>query len=165
MIVGVMAWGKLSLLVCLIGNSALLAAQHPERPSPDPFLGEWRLNKAKTPDAPPAAPVVIMIEAAGIDTYKFTFTLRDPQGQTSKEEYVRTFDGKPRPVPNDPTSTRTFQRLDARTLKMTSQQQDGKRTATHTYTAAADGKSLSDQYRRTNQDAIAFTHTARYERK
>jgi hypothetical protein len=144
--------------------SALLSALPPSwAQSPDPHVGAWKLE---TRDAPPAAPVEIRIAAAGAaNNYEFALTTRNADGQLATEKYVRAFDGKPRPAPNDAATTRVFERVEARTLRMASRRNDGQRSSTHTYTVSQDGKTLTDRYERRDPDGSKFENTASYARQ
>lgn len=61
------------------------------------------------------------------------------EAEVITEEYPRRFDGKTRLAANDPLRTRTFERIDGRTLKMTTRHKANGKTATVQYLHCRNG--------------------------
>ena len=110
--------------------------------TPDPHIGSWKLNPAKSKYDPGPAPksgtTKWEMVAAGI---KVTAEDVQADGTTRHWETTTNYDGKDYPVtgnsPNGDTVART--RVDARTIQSVSKK-GGKVTVTQTSVVAPDGK-------------------------
>jgi hypothetical protein len=114
--------------------------------SPDPWIGTWKVNLAKSTYSPgpkPTTPPTVKIEAAagGIKT---TIDATDAQGATIHTESVAKFDGQDVPVKGAPVpnTTTALKRIDGRTFEATGKI-DGKPTTTTRVTISADGKTMT----------------------
>ena len=114
--------------------------------SPDPSIGTWKVNLAKSTYSPGPKPTVagtVKVEpsAGGLKT---TMTERNAQGQPIHTETVGTFDGKDNPVKGAqaPNTTTAYKRIDGRTFDAIGKV-DGKPTVTTRVAVAADGKTMT----------------------
>lgn len=112
--------------------------------APDPWIGTWKLNLAKSKYVPAdLAPKsqTVKQEAMG-GGFKATVDGVDAQGKTTHAENMTMFDGKSSEVKGAPdaNTTRVYRRIDARTYEYV-QSVAGKVTTTSRTVVAADGKS------------------------
>ncbi len=110
--------------------------------SPNPFLGTWKLNVAKSTYAGP-------IPKSGIATYapdaqgvvKNSGEFVDAQGQTYKYTFTHIYDGKTHPVTGFPLFNEVaYTRLNANTVDWV-RSKDGKAVVTGSLVLADDAKS------------------------
>ena len=114
--------------------------------APDPWIGTWKVNLAKSTFNPGPKPTVagtIKTEASagGIKT---TIDGVNAQGQPTRTDTVAKFDGKDNPVEGAPVpnSTTALMRIDGRTFEATGKV-DGKVTVVTRVAISADGKTLT----------------------
>ena len=129
-------------VVTLVAFSTAAQAQ-----SPDPWVGTWKVNLAKSTFSPGPKPTVagtVKVEAVADGRMKTTIDGTNPQGQPTHTETLGTFDGKDNPVTGAPApkTTTAYKRIDARTFEATGKV-DGKPTVTTRVTISADGKTLT----------------------
>ena len=135
------------IAVVFVALAALLALSSAARSqSPDPWIGTWKVNLAKSTYDPGPKPTVagtVKIEPSGGDL-KTTIDGRNPQGQPTHTETVGTFDGKDNPVKGAPApnTTTAYKRIDGRTFEAMGKV-DGKPTVTTRVAISADGKTLT----------------------
>ncbi len=127
--------------VTMISAAVLAVALLANAQSKDPFVGNWRLNVAKSTYSPGPAPksITTTYEAAG-QGYKVSVKNESASGAT-QYSYTTNLDGKDSPVTgNNPNADMlAVRRIDARTLEMVSKK-GGKITTTQRNVASADGK-------------------------
>jgi len=106
--------------------------------SPDPLVGTWKLNVAKS--KAPFKSGTSTIEAVG-EGIKFTVDLEGNDGTKHHWAFTGNYDGKDVPATGSSPygDTVAVTRVDARTIRIVSKQ-GGKVTTTHTITVSADGK-------------------------
>ena len=124
----------LTLALCSFAVAVGVAA-------PDPNLGTWKLNAAKSKIPPGAAKNdTVVYEAVG-DNVKITVDGTDGAGKPTHNEWTGKFDGKNHPLTGDPTAdARSYTRVDDRTLTFANSKA-GKAFLTGRVTVSADGKS------------------------
>lgn len=135
------------IAVVFVALAALLAASSTARAqSPDPWIGTWKANLAKSTYSPGPKPAVAgtvkMEPSAG--GFKTTIDGSNPQGQPTHTETVGMFDGKDNPVTGAPApnTTTAYKRIDGRTFEALGKV-DGKPTITTRVVISADGKTLT----------------------
>jgi len=129
-------------VVTLVAFSSAGQAQ-----SPDPWIGTWKVNLAKSTYSPGPKPTVagtVKVEAVAGGGMKTTIDGTNPQGQPTHTETIGTFDSKDNPVKGAaaPKTTTAYKRIDARTFEAMGKV-DGKPTVTTRVTISADGKTLT----------------------
>ena len=111
--------------------------------APDPWMGTWKLNIAKStysPGPPPMTPIVSSWESLGGGQFKQSQDGVDAKGQKVHNEVVLRFDGADYPFTGtlQPT-TRSYKRIDARSFEYVVKV-NGKVTSTNLVVVAPDGK-------------------------
>jgi hypothetical protein len=108
----------------------------------DPFVGNWRLNAAKSKYTPGPAPksITSTYEAAG-KGYKVSVKNEPASGPVQQYSYTTNLDGKDTPVTgNNPNADMVaVKRIDATTLEIVNKK-GGKVTTTQRNVVSADGK-------------------------
>ena len=136
------------IAVVVVGLAALLVVSSTAlAQSPDPWVGTWKINLAKSTYSPGPKPTVaatVKMEpsAGGLKT---TIDGVNPQGQPTHTETVGAFDdGKDNPVKGAqaPKTTTALKRIDGRTFEAMGKV-DGKPTVTTRVAISADGKTLT----------------------
>jgi hypothetical protein len=133
--------------VVLVALTALLAVSSMARAqSPDPWIGTWKVNLAKSTYKPGPKPTVagtVKMEPSAGDL-KTTIDASNPQGQPIHTETVGKFDGKDNPVTGAPApnTTTAYKRINGRTFEALGKV-DGKPTVTTRVVISADGKTLT----------------------
>jgi hypothetical protein len=111
--------------------------------SPDPLVGTWKVNVAKStysPDPPPKSSTSIWEDVGG-GQLKNTVDTVDAKGQPTHTEIIVSFDGKDLPVKGAAVpTTRAYKRIDSRTFEFVTKV-EGKVTTTNRSVASAEGKS------------------------
>jgi hypothetical protein len=125
------------LAIGLFALTSLASAQ-----SKDPFVGNWRMNVAKSKYTPGPAPksITSTYEAAG-KGYKVSVKNEPASGAVQQYSYTSNLDGADAPVTgNNPNAdTIAVKRIDANTLELVSKK-GGKVTTTQRNVVSADGK-------------------------
>jgi hypothetical protein len=121
-----------TILVGLVSSTAL--AQ-----SPDPLVGTWKLNAAKSTGLSYKSGTS-KIEAAGARV-KFTVELVGTDGSVNKWAFTANYDGKDNPVTGKSPygDAVAVERVDPKTIRLTSKL-GGKVMTTQTIVVSADGK-------------------------
>jgi len=135
------------IALVFVALAALLAAgSMAQAQSPDPWIGTWKVNLAKSSYSPGPKPTVaatVKMEpsAGGLKT---TIDATTPQGQPVHTENVGKFDGKDNPVTGAlaPNTTTAIKRISGRTFEALGKV-DGKPTINTRVVVSADGKSLT----------------------
>ena len=113
---------------------------------PDPFVGTWTLNAAKSEfdpnHRPTEATMVFELDPQGHYLMKAEGT--DAKGETVAEP-PSTFipDGKAHPIPGLPGLTAVSTRPDRNTIQGEARREDGSVVGGGTYVVSSDGKSLT----------------------
>ena len=137
-----------------------LAAQ-----APDPAVGKWTLNVAKSKFSPGPAPksTTATISTAGA-AYKVVVDGVAPDGAKLHWEYSANFDGKPHPVTGNPDGDMVVaKRVNATTVE-TSYTLKGKATTSNSRVVAADGKTMTVTSTGTNAQGQKINNVQVFER-
>jgi hypothetical protein len=147
----------LTLALCLVGISVAVAD--------DANMGTWKLNEAKsTFPAGATKNSTVVYEVAG-DDFKVTVDGTDKDGKAVHNEWTGKFDGKDYPLTGDPTmNTRSYERIDARTLKLTGKK-DGKVVSTGRIAVSANGKTRTVKLTATDSTGKKLESTAVYDKQ
>jgi len=142
-----------------IVSGALLAAQ-----SPDPLIGTWKLNVAKSKGSPLKSGSTI-VEAAG-KGLKFSVEFVAADGTVSKWGFTANLDGKDVPITgNSPYGdSASLARVGANTTTITSKQ-GGKVTVTSTIVVAADRKTRTTTTKGTDVKGQTVDSVSVYEKQ
>lgn len=115
--------------------------------SPEPWMGTWKVNLAKSTYSPGPKPTVaatVKMEPSG-GGFKTTIDgVTAPEGQRVHTETAGQFDGKDYPVKGAlaPNTTAAFKRIDGRTFEIQGKV-DGKPTVLTRVVVSADGKTIT----------------------
>jgi hypothetical protein len=131
-------FARLTLLLSGVFLFAVLATAQ----SKDPFVGNWRLNVAKSKYTPGPVPksTTSTYEAAG-KGYKVSVRSEPATGPVQVWSYTTNLDGKDSPITgNNPNAdTVVVTRIDTNTLELVNKK-GGKTTTTQRNVVSADGK-------------------------
>ena len=148
----------------VIAAAAVIVAQ-----SPDPWIGTWRLNVAKSTYSPAnLAPKSQTVTQTALPGGGMRSVLEgvDAQGGMTRTDVTTMFDGKPSEVKGAPdaNTTRVYRRIDARTYEYV-QSVAGKLTTRVRTVVAADGKTRTITTTGTNPQGIIVKNVAFYEKQ
>ena len=118
---------------------------------PDPRIGTWKLDVAKSKYSPGPAPKsgTVTFSAAG-QGVKAAIEIVGPDGSKAQWGYTANFDGKPYPVTGNPDGDMVVvKRVNANTVE-TSYTLKGKPTSVNTGVVSADGKTFTVTTKGTN---------------
>ena len=147
----------LTLLLCLFGSSACLAA--------DANMGTWKLNEAKSSLVPGAAKNRMVVYAPAGDAIKVTVDGTTADGKPLHNEWTGKFDGKDYPVTGDPTQdARAYRKIDDRTVEI-DVKKGGKMLVTGRIVISADGKSRTITTSGTDASGKKFTSSGFYDKQ
>jgi hypothetical protein len=154
-------WAQIGILVGVVG-----ALPTPTVAKPDPFVGTWILNVAKSTFSPGPAPKnQSAVYAAVAGGYRVTATGIDGAGKPIKTDYTAKFDGKDYPVTgNADYDAVTLKRADAHTIEFI-RKKAGKVVQTGTIVVSTDGKTRTVTVDGTNTDGIKVHNVSVYDRK
>ncbi len=134
--------------------------------APDPWIGTWVLNVAKSKYSPGPAPKsnTIRIEASD-GRIKYTTDGVGAEGQATHTEFTVKFDGKPYPVTGNPdVDTYAARRLGARRYELVARK-GGKVTTTSRIVVSADGKTRTVTATGKNPQGQAVNNTIVYDKQ
>ena len=133
--------------------------------TPDPRLGSWKLNVAKSKYSPGPAPKsgTVTFSAAGEGVNAVVDTV-GPDGSKTQWEYTANFDGKPYPVKGNPDGDMVVaKRVNPNTVE-TSYTLTGKPTTINTGVVSADGKTFTVTTKGTNAQGQKLDHVQVFEK-
>ena len=139
------------LMPALLVVTLAIAASSITAQTPDPLIGTWKLNVAKSTASPgPASKSSTAVFAAAGTGLKVTIDGVTGTGDKVHQEYTAQYDGKDVPMTGSPDGdmiamSRTSARVTTSTYKL-----KGKVTLTNTRTVSADGKTLTVTQKGTN---------------
>jgi hypothetical protein len=133
-------------LVFVAFTALLVVGSNGRAQSPEPWMGTWKVNLAKSTYSPGPKPTVaamVKMEPSG-SGFKTTIDAVNAQGQTVHTESVAMFDGKDNPVKGAlaPNTTVAFKRIDGRTFEVQGKV-DGKPTVHTRVAVSADGTTIT----------------------
>jgi hypothetical protein len=151
--------GTLALGALLAISSAVIAAD-----APDPVIGTWKLNTAKSTGAtlPKSETRTYAASAGGI---VLTWKRVGADGEESSVETTYKYDGKDYPVTGSPDfDALSVKRVDANTVD-SQQKRMGKTVGTTKRTVSKDGKTLTLVSKLTNAKGEVVNTTLVYDRQ
>ena len=151
--------GTLALAALLAIASAVIAAD-----APDPVIGTWKLNTAKSTGAtlPRSETRTYAASAGGI---ALTWKRVGADGKETSVETTFKYDGKDYPVTGSPDfDALSVKRVDANTVDST-QKRMGKAVGTTKRTVSKDGKTLTLVSKLTNAKGEVVNTTLVYDRQ
>ena len=136
--------------------------------TPDPLLGTWKGNFAKSTYSPGPPPTLksqtSTWESVGGQLKNINESV-DAKGQTSHTEIMVKFDGTDLPLQGASVpTTRAYKRIDARTFEFV-QKVNGKVTTTFRSVMAPDGKTRTATTTGTNAQGQAVKSVVRWEKQ
>ena len=132
--------------------------------APDPAVGKWTLNVAKSKFSPGPAPKSTTATIAAGPAYKVVVEVIPADGATVNWEFSADFDGKPHPVKGNPDADMvTAKRVNATTVE-TSYTLKGKPTTTNTRVVSPDGKTMTVTSTGTNGQGQKINNVQVFER-
>lgn len=159
--------GVVSVLTLAFGVITLTVAGQ----APDPWLGTWKVNFAKStysPGPPPPTPTAALVStwvSLGGGQFKQSQDGVDAKGQKTHQEVTLRFDGADYPfVGAAQPTTRSYKRLDARTFEYVVKV-NGKVTSTNIVAVAPDGKTRTITSTGTNAQGQAFKNVQLWEKQ
>jgi len=135
--------------------------------APDPRIGTWKLNVAKSKYSPGPAPQsqTLKVEPAGQGGEKITSEVVNADGTRTVTQYTANFDGKPYPLAGSPVAdTVTLKRIDTRTTERTDKKGDKVATSI-TRVVSPDGKTMTATVKGTNAQGQAMSNVAVFDRQ
>jgi len=146
----------LTLALCLAGVAVCYAS--------DPVMGTWKLNEAKSKFSPGATKNTTVVYAPAGDQVKVTTDGTTGDGKPVQTEWTGKFDGKDYPLAGDPSSTRSYKKINDHTLELTNKK-DGKVTSSGRAVVSRDGKTRTVTLSGTGSDGKNITSTAVYDKQ
>ncbi len=132
--------------------------------APDPAVGKWTLNVAKSKFSPGPAPKSTMATISAGAAYKVVVEAIAADGTKVNWEYSANFDGKPYPVKGNPDGDMVIaKRVNATTVD-SSYTLKGKPTTTNTRVVSADGKTMTVTSTGTNAQGQKINNVQVFER-
>jgi hypothetical protein len=151
--------GTLALGALLAISSTVIAAD-----APDPVIGTWKLNTAKSTGTTLPKSETRMYTASG-GSIVLTWKRVGADGKETSVQTTYKYDGKDYPVTGSPDfDTVSGKRVDANTVDST-QKRMGKVVGTTTRTVSKDGKTLTLVSKLTNAKGEATNTTLVYDRQ
>src|SRR5204862_5032929 len=149
----------LTLVLCFAAGTVCFA-------SPNPMMGTWKLNEAKSKFTPGTGKNTMVVYSSAMGgKVKITTDGVDASGKPTHGEWTGKLDGKDYPVTGDPTSDmRTYTKVDDRTLDF-SVKKGGKVMITGRVVVAADGKSRTVTTSGTTAKGKKFKNTAVFDKQ
>ena len=151
--------------LALVGGLAVTLGVAVLAQTPDPRLGTWKLNVAKSKYSPGPAPKSgsVTFSAAG-EGVKAVVDTVGPDGSETQWEYTANFDGKPYPVKGNPDGDMVVaKRVNPNTVE-TSYTLKGKPTTVNTGVVSADGKTFTVTSKGTNAQGQKLDNVQVFER-
>jgi hypothetical protein len=135
----------------LVAVVAVLAGRAVGAQTPDPLVGTWKMDIAKSKfDPGPAGKSSTAVFAAAGSGLKVTVDTTPATGDKTHFEYTAQYDGKEAKVTGNPDAdTIVMKRTSARVTESV-YMKGGKATLTNTRTVSADGKTLTVAQKGTN---------------
>jgi hypothetical protein len=131
----------------------------------DAFMGNWKLNEAKSKFSADATKNSMVVYAAAGDSVKITVDGTTADGKAVHSEWTGKFDGKPYPATGDATlDTRTYKMVNATTLSLVNKKGD-KVVSSGTIVVSADGKTRTVTTTRTDAKGMKMTDKAVYDKQ
>jgi hypothetical protein len=149
-------------MLLAVGAAAVASAAG----APDPVVGTWKLNLAKSKFSPgpgPQSQTRTYAETAQGTTLTVTGVAAD--GAPVSGQSTFNYDGKDYPITGSPDyDTLSLQRLDGNTVKST-QKKAGKVTGTTTRTVSKDGRVLTLMSKGTNAKGAAYDNVLVFDKQ
>jgi hypothetical protein len=132
------------LYVSLVAVAAALASHAIGAQTPDPLVGTWKMDVAKSKFNPgPAAKSSTAVFAAAGTGLKVTVDTVTSTGEKASWTYTAQYDGKDAKVTGNPDADTLVMKRVSSHVTETVYKKDGKATLTNTRTVSADGKTLT----------------------
>jgi hypothetical protein len=130
--------------------------------APDPIVGTWKLNLAKSKYATPAPKSMAITFAPAAKGYAVTIEAIGPDDQPQKWGYTSSFDGSENPVSGNPNIDTVVARTRTGTVEY---MKAGKVVSTTTSVMSDDGKTLTVTVKFLDAQRKEVTTVAVYDRQ
>jgi hypothetical protein len=156
---------KVAMGIAIVG-SCLLASGTSRAQAPDPLVGTWVLNVAKSTFTPGPAPksATVSIQPAGA-AVKIAIETIGPDGAPTKWGFTTERDGQDVPVTGNPAYDHAASTRESPTAGTTLYKKGGKVVMTVKTAISAEGKILTTTSTGTDPLGRAVNNVAVYERK
>jgi hypothetical protein len=148
--------------MCLGVSVFVFCAAVSSAQAPDPIVGTWKLNLAKSKYATPAPKSMTVTFAPAAKGYAVTIDAIGPDGQPQKWGYTSTFDGSESPVSGNPNIDAVVARTRTGTVEY---MKAGKVVTTTASVMSDDGKMLTVTVRVLDAQGNEVTNLAVYDRQ
>ena len=140
-------------------------AVHATAQVPDPWIGTWKLNAAKSKYSPGPSPKNGRIEITAVKGGIHQTTRTDPlTGPSTTSEITAMFDGKDYPIKGNPNAdTQAFTKIDDHSYQVVSKKA-GKVTLTAKVVYSPDGKTRTTTQTGTDAQGKTVNNTIVYEK-
>jgi hypothetical protein len=132
---------------------------------PESLVGKWRLNPRESellPGEKPPSELIMAILADDGHVFRWTVTVKMPDGASGSTSFDGAIDGKPRPVDGHPGATSAFSWTSDGALKQVSQSPGG--IAVEICTFAPDFKKMTCNTRQTDSSGRAAAYVEVFDR-
>ena len=138
-------WTRLAVGIAFTAVCAVALSVSSTAQAPDPFVGTWKLDVAKSTYKPGPAPksLDVAITAAADKTFKVAVDGVDPEGKPMKVGYTATRDGKDVPVTGSPVYDTAALTQTSPTEVTIVYKKGGKPAVTTKAAVAKDGKTMT----------------------
>jgi len=157
-----------TFVIGVVVLAPLLLVSPASSQSPDPWIGTWKLNVAKSKYSPGPAPkssTLMMVAADGGGIRQTVDSVPASWGLPTHAVSVAKFDGHDSPVKGNPNAdTSAYRSIDGHTYEVVSKK-DGKITLTSRVVISADGKTRTVTQTGTNAEGKPVNNTLVYDRQ
>ena len=148
--------------ICLAVFVFVFCAAGASAQAPDPIVGTWKLNLAKSKYVTPAPKSMTVTFAPAPKGYAVTIEAIGPDGQPQKWGYTSSFDGSESPVSGNPNIDAVVARTRTGTVEY---MKAGKVVTTTESVISDDGKTLTVTVRVPDGQGKEFTNIVVYDRQ
>ena len=150
------------IAMCLALFVFVLCAAVPRAQAPDPIVGTWKVNLAKSKYATPPPKSMTVTFAPAAKGYAVTIAAIGPDGQPQKWGYTSTFDGSESRVSGNPSIDAVVARTRTGTVEY---MKAGKVVTTTTSVRSDDGKTLTVTVKVPDAQGKELTNVVVYDRQ
>jgi hypothetical protein len=134
--------------------------------APDPVVGTWKLNVAKSTFSPgPAMKSQTRVYVQTPAGLKLTMTTVAADGKTMTSTMTFKYDGKPHPMVGNPDFESVSVTMDAAGVTHSTQWQAGKNVGSGVRTVAKDGKTMTFAQKGTHAGGAKYDDVLSYDRQ
>ena len=156
----------LAAIVSFVAGLAIAYAADSSNPNPNPMMGTWKLNDAKSKFEAGATKNHTVVYTTQGDSVKVIVDGTTKDGKAVHNDWIGKVDGKDYPVTGDNSviDARSYTKVDDNTLNMTLKKA-GKVVGGGTVKVSADGKSRTVVTKASDAKNASFDGTAVYDKQ